>query len=186
VPLTFHRFIASRLRRLPVLAVGAHPWIGSGEPLKGAVQYLGFVPRRYGDCGPKSEPISFREFTLSLAVPGAVLRSKASRLRRLSVLAVGAHRWIGSGEAIEAGRALARDSPPCEDFGWGLGDFRDASRAQGTGTTRLFPGAGFSWHPFRMRGILASHPVVSLRSTTGLWLGYLRHPHLELGTWNLR
>jgi hypothetical protein len=27
--------------------------------------------------------------------------------------------------------------------------------------------AGPSWHPFRMRGILASHPVVSLRSTTG-------------------
>jgi hypothetical protein len=36
-----------------------------------------------------------------LAVPGVVLRCKASRLRRLPVLAVGAHRWIGSGEPLE-------------------------------------------------------------------------------------
>jgi hypothetical protein len=56
-----------------VLAVGAHPWMGSGEPVEAAVQYLRFVPRRYRDCGPKSEPISDLHFSTSSSakVPGS-------------------------------------------------------------------------------------------------------------------
>jgi hypothetical protein len=46
VPGTVHRLKTSRVRRLRVLAVGAHPWIGSGEPLAGAVH-----SRRLKQCG---------------------------------------------------------------------------------------------------------------------------------------
>jgi hypothetical protein len=86
-----------------------------------------------------------------LAVPGTVLRGRASRLRRLPVLAVGAHPWIGTGESEEGAvhPEIRRDKFVVRDI------------------TRLFARAGASWHPFRMRGKLASHPVVSLRSTTG-------------------
>jgi hypothetical protein len=54
------------------------------------------------------------------AVPGNVHRWKTSRLRRLPVLAVGAHPWIGNGEPLEGAVHLARASAPCEDVGWAL------------------------------------------------------------------
>jgi hypothetical protein len=38
VPGTVHRWKTSRLRRLPVLAVGVHRWIENGEPFEDALR----------------------------------------------------------------------------------------------------------------------------------------------------
>jgi hypothetical protein len=102
------------------------------------------------------------------------------------VIAVGAHRWIGSGEPFEWGGALAKDFAPCEDFGWGLANSRDASRVVVTDTQDCFPvpvlagipsGCGAFWN--RIRWCRFAQPPANGLDTSGMLTGAT---HLELGT----